>query len=48
MWLDTLLRRLLKIGGRVRQLANRVHLRLASSDSGEPLWHQLAARESRS
>ncbi len=47
MQLDTLRLRLLKLGGRVRQLATRVHLRLASSHPGEPLWHLLAARESR-
>jgi hypothetical protein len=41
--LETLRLRLLKIGGRVRQLASRVHLRLASSHPGEPLWHTLAA-----
>jgi DDE family transposase len=41
--LDTLRLRLIKIGGRVRQLADRVHLRLASSHPGEPLWHLLAA-----
>lgn len=46
--LDTLRVRLIKIGGRVRQLATRVHLRLASSHPGEPLWHCLAAREGRS
>lgn len=48
MRLDTLRLRLLKIGGRVRQLATRVHLRLASSHPGEPLWRLLAAREGRS
>ena len=48
MQLDTLRLRLLKISGRVRQLATRVHLRLASSHPGEPLWHHLAAREGRS
>ena len=47
MQLDTLRLRLLKIGGRVRQLADRVHLRLASSHPGEPLWHLLAARPRR-
>jgi hypothetical protein len=41
--LDTLRLRLIKIGGRVRQLADRVHLRLASSHPGEPLWHLRAA-----
>lgn len=46
--LETLRLRLLKIGGRVRQLASRVHLRLASSHPGEPLWHLLAAHRGRS
>jgi hypothetical protein len=41
--LETLRLRLLKIGGRVRQLPTRVHLRLASSHPGEPLWHLLVA-----
>jgi hypothetical protein len=41
--LETLRLRLLKIGGRVRHLATRVHLRLASHHPGEPLWHLLAA-----
>jgi hypothetical protein len=40
--LETLRLRLLKIGGRVRQLPTRLHLRLASSHPGEPLWHLLA------
>jgi hypothetical protein len=48
MTLETVRLRLIKIGGRVRQLATRVHLRLASSHPGEPLWHHLAAREGRS
>ena len=48
MGLETVRLRLLKIGGRVRQLATRVHLRLASSHPGEPLWHRLATREGRS
>ncbi|MFL5287376.1 MAG: IS1380 family transposase [Rhodopila sp.] len=39
--------RLIKIGGRVRQLATRVHLHLASSHPGEPLWYRLAAWEDR-
>src|SRR5215211_8911273 len=42
--MDTLRLRLLKIGGRVRQLADRVRLHLASSHPGEPLWRHLAAR----
>jgi hypothetical protein len=39
---DTLRLRLLKIGGRVRELGDRIHLSLASSHPGEPLWHALA------
>ncbi len=45
--LDTLRLRLIKIGGRVRQRADHVHLRLASSHPGEPLWHLLATRPHR-
>lgn len=45
---ETLRLRLLKIAGRVRQLATRVHLRLASSHPGEPLWHMLAVHRGRS
>jgi hypothetical protein len=41
---DTLRLRLLKIGGRVRELHDRVRLSLASSHPGEPLWYHLAAR----
>ena len=40
--LDTLRLRLLKIGGRVWQLHDRVRLRLASSHPGQPLWARLA------
>ncbi|HVE73964.1 MAG TPA: IS1380 family transposase [Mycobacteriales bacterium] len=47
MALATVRLRLIKIGGRVRQLTTRVHLRLASSHPGEPLWYRLAAREGR-
>jgi hypothetical protein len=47
MQLATVRVHLLKIGGRVRQLATRVQLRLASSHPGEPLWHLLAARPDR-
>ncbi len=43
MQLDTLRLRLLKIGGRVWQQADRVRLRLASSHPGHPLWDHLAA-----
>jgi hypothetical protein len=41
---DTLRLRLLKIGGRVRELADRVRLSLASSHPTEPLWLALAQR----
>jgi hypothetical protein len=41
---DTLRLRLLKVGGRVRELANRVRLALASSHPAEPFWQHLAAR----
>jgi hypothetical protein len=41
---DTLRLRLIKIGGRVRELADRVRLSLASSHPGEPLWLALAKR----
>ncbi len=47
MQLDSLRLRLIKIGGRVRQLADHVHLRLASSHPGEPLWRLLATRPHR-
>ncbi len=44
--LDTLRLRLIKIGGRVRQLLTKVKLHLASSHPAQPLWHALAsARE---
>ncbi len=43
--LDTLRLRLLKIGGRVWELAGRVRLALAASHPGEPLWHHLATRQ---
>jgi DDE family transposase len=42
--LDTLRLRLVKIGGWVRQHVETLHLHLASSHPGEPLWHLLAAR----
>ena len=48
MTLETVRLRLIKIGGRIRQLATAVHLRLASSHPGEPLWHLLANRADRS
>ncbi len=41
--LDTLRLRLLKVGGRVRELTTRVRLHLASSHPGQPLWDLLAA-----
>lgn len=41
--LDTLRLRLLKIGGRVRQLLTHVRLHRATSHPGEPLWLLLAA-----
>jgi hypothetical protein len=43
MQLDTLRLRVLKIGGRVWQRADRVRLRLAASHPGQPLWDHLAA-----
>jgi len=43
MQLDTLRLRLLKIGGRVWQQADRVRLRLAASHPGQPLWDHLTA-----
>jgi hypothetical protein len=45
--LDTLRLRLLKIGGRVRELPTRVRLHLASSHPAEPLWHLLATQPHR-
>jgi hypothetical protein len=47
MQLDTLRLRLIKIGGRVRQLATRVRLHLASSHPGQPLWELLVAHRDR-
>jgi hypothetical protein len=41
--LDTLRLQVLKIGGRVWQLTDRVRLRLAASHPGQPLWAHLAA-----
>ena len=41
MQLDTLRLRLIKIGGRVRELLTKVKLHLASSHPGQPLWHTL-------
>jgi hypothetical protein len=45
--LDTLRLRLLKIGGRVRELPGRLQLHLATSHPGEPLWLALAAAPGR-
>jgi hypothetical protein len=42
--LDTLRLRLLKIGGRVRDLGTHVRLHLASGHPGQALWSLLAAR----
>jgi hypothetical protein len=47
MQLDTLRLRLLKVGGRVRQLLTRVRLHLAASHPAEPLWRLLASRPGR-
>lgn len=47
MQLDTLRLQLIKIGGWVRQLTNRLRLHLASSHPGQPLWHLLATRPDR-
>jgi hypothetical protein len=47
MQLDTLRLRLVKIGGWVREQADRVRLHLASSHPGQPLWHLLATRPGR-
>ncbi len=41
MQLDTLRLKLIKIGGRVRQLLTRVKLHLASSHPGQQLWYTL-------
>ncbi len=43
MQLDTLRLRVVKIGGRVMELAGQVRLRLASSHPGQGLWRLLAA-----
>lgn len=48
MQLDTLRLQLVKIGGWVRELTNRVRLHLASSHPGQPLWELLATRPGRS
>ena len=48
MQLDTLRLRLIKIGGWVRHLTDRVRIHLASSHPGRPLWDLLATRPGRS
>jgi hypothetical protein len=40
--LDTLRLRLIKVGGRVKELLACVKLHLASGYTGQPLWHTLA------
>ncbi len=42
MQLDTLRLRLIKIGGRVRELLTKVRLHLASGHPGQSLWHILS------
>jgi len=42
MQLDTLRLRLLKIGGRVRELMTKVRMHLASEHPGQSLWHALS------
>jgi hypothetical protein len=42
MQLDTLRLRLLKIGGRVRELLTKIRLHLASGHPGQSLWHALS------
>ena len=42
MQLDTLRLRLVKIGGRVRELLTKVRLHLASGHPGQHLWHALS------
>ncbi len=42
MQLDTLRLRLIKVGGRVRELVRRVKLHLAFSHPSQPLWEILA------
>jgi hypothetical protein len=42
MQLDTLRLRVIKIGGRVRELFTKVRLHLASGHPGQPSWHALS------
>jgi hypothetical protein len=41
MQLDTLRVRLIKVGGRVRELATKIRMHLASGHPGQELWHDL-------
>jgi hypothetical protein len=45
MQLDTLRLRLVKIGGRVRELLTKVHLHLASGHPGQRLWEALMSAD---
>jgi hypothetical protein len=45
--LETIRLRLLKVGGWVREQADRIRMRLASSHPGEDWWYRLAARPDR-
>jgi hypothetical protein len=42
MQLDTLRLKLVKIGGRVRELLKKVRIHLASGHPGQDLWHALS------
>lgn len=41
MQLDTLRVRLIKVGGRVRELATKIRMHPASGHPGQELWHDL-------
>jgi hypothetical protein len=45
MQLDTLRLRLVKIGGRVRELLTKVRLNLASGHPGQHLWEALTTAD---
>jgi Transposase DDE domain group 1 len=45
MQLDTLRLRLVKIGGRVRELLTKVRLHLASGHPGQRLWEALMSAD---
>jgi hypothetical protein len=45
MQLDTLRLRLVKIGGRVRELLTKVRLHLASGHPGQHLWEALTTAD---